>query len=342
MLAIVADDLTGALDAAAPFASRGLHTEIALTVEAIPGALSEHPQVISVNIGSREMDVVSAQQATAATLAALPPGSRLFKKIDSRLKGHIAAELDIIPFRSALVAPAIPDFGRMVRAGHVQGFGVDTPISIAEKLGRHAGNMTIPDIATAEEMSRSLQSAQESGVDLLIGARGLAEALARQMTGDAKALAAEIPEGPGLFVIGSRDPITLAQIEELRATLESRYLPAPNGRLSDTSSDGSLITLVQAVDGDVAITSQEVSRLLAESVFPALTQAASTLLLSGGATAQAVLDKMGIKRFRLMGECMPGLGLAFANGHCIIAKSGGFGQAGTLREIAGRMLRDMG
>lgn len=105
MLAIVADDLTGALDAAAPFASRGLHTEIALTVEAIPGALSEHPQVISVNIGSREMDVVSAQQATAAALAALPPGSRLFKKIDSRLKGHIAAELDIIPFRSALLLP---------------------------------------------------------------------------------------------------------------------------------------------------------------------------------------------------------------------------------------------
>ncbi|OOG69716.1 Hrp-dependent type III effector protein [Sinorhizobium sp. A49] len=342
MLAIVADDLTGALDAAAPFASRGLHTEIALTVEALPGALSARPKVVSVNIGSREMDVASAQQATAAALAALPPGARLFKKIDSRLKGHIAAELDVIPFRSALVSPAIPDFGRMVKAGRVQGFGVDAPILIAEKLGRHARNVTIPDIATAEEMRRSLQSAQESGVDLLIGARGLAEALACQMSGGANPLAAEVPEGPGLFVIGSRDPITLAQIEELRATLVPRYLPAPNGRLSEASSDGSLITLVQAVEGDVAMTSHEVSRLLAESVFPALTQAASTLLLSGGATAQAVLDVMGITRFRLMGECMPGLGLAFADGHCIIAKSGGFGDPATLREIAGRMLRNMG
>ncbi|WP_457584959.1 four-carbon acid sugar kinase family protein [Ensifer canadensis] len=342
MLAIIADDLTGALDAAAPFASRGLHTEIALTVEAIPGALSEHPQVISINTGSRETDAASAQQATAATLAALPTGLRLFKKIDSRLKGHIAAELDVIPFRSALIAPAIPDFGRIVKAGHVQGFGVDMPIPIADSLGRHAGNMTIPDTATAQEMSRSLQSAQVSGVDLLVGARGLAEALACQMSGEAKALAAEIPEGPGLFVIGSRDPITLAQIEELRAALEPRYLPAPNGCLSEASSDGSLITLVQAVEGDVAIASHEVSRLLAESVVPALTRTASTLLLSGGATAQAVLDKMGITRFRLMGECMPGLGLAFADGHCIIAKSGGFGHAGTLREIAGRMRRNMG
>lgn len=342
MLAIVADDLTGALDAAAPFASRGLHTEIALTVGAIPEALNEHPQVVSINVGSRELDAARAQKATAAALAALPPGTRLFKKVDSRLKGNIEAELDVTPFHAALFAPAIPDFGRIVKAGHVQGFGVDIPISIAEKLGRHARRMTIPDVATPQEMNDWLQSSQQSGADLLIGARGLAEALAHQMSGGADAFAADIPPGPGLFVIGSRDPITLAQIEELRATCRPRYMPAPNGRLANAIADGSLITLVQAVPGAAPTNSQEVSRLLAESVFPALTEVASTLLLSGGATAEAVLEKMGITRFRLVGECMPGLGLAHADGRCIIAKSGGFGQPGTLREIADRILRNMG
>lgn len=342
MLAIVADDLTGALDAAAPFASRGLHTEIALTIGAIPRALSEKPHVISINVASRERDIEGAREATAAALAQLPAGVRLFKKVDSRLKGHIEAELDVTPFRSALMAPAIPDFGRIVKAGHVQGFGVDTPISIAATLGRHAAQITVPDVATFEEMNGQLLASEAGTVDLLIGARGLAEALARQMTGGTVSRMAEIPPGPGLFVIGSRDPITLAQIEELRAARTPRYLPAPNGRLTDTTADGSLITLVQAVPGTVPTNAQDVSRFLAEGVVPALTASASTLLLSGGATAEAVLEQMGITRFRLVGECMPGLGLAHADGRCIIAKSGGFGQTGTLREIADRILRNMG
>ncbi len=342
MLAIVADDLTGVLDAAAPFASRGLHTEIALAIGAIPQALSEQPQVISINVASRERDVARARMATAAALAALPAGTRLFKKVDSRLKGHIAAELDVTPFRLALMAPAIPDFGRIVRNGHVEGFGIDRPISIAETLGRHAVQSIVPDVATFEDMSHWLHAAQERDVDVLVGARGLAEALAHQMTAGAKPLAAEIPHGPGLFVIGSRDPITLTQVDELLASHRPRFLPAPDGQLTRATADESPITLVQAVPGPTPTDPQEVSRLLAESICPALTDVASTLLLSGGATAEAVLEKMGITRFRLVGECLPGLGLAHADGRCIIAKSGGFGQPGTLREIADRILRNMG
>ena len=342
MLAILADDLTGALDTAAPFASRGLPVEVALTVEAIAEAVRENPRVVSINLGSRETTAEAARHATAAALAALPPGTRLFKKVDSRLKGHIAAELDAMPFQSALAAPAIPDFGRVVRDGHVQGFGVETPISIAERLGRHAERATIPDTSTREEMDAALDGALRDGVDLLIGARGLAEALAERMSEGQAPRFAEIPEGRALFVIGSRDPITLAQIEALRAAMDLCYLPAPNGRLAGSQPDGSAITLVQAVPGEATATSLTVSRALAESVSPDLTRDASTLLLSGGATAEAVLDKMGIARFRLLGECLPGLGLAHAQGHCIIAKSGGFGQTDTLREIAGRILRKVG
>lgn len=342
MLAIIADDLTGALDAAAPFASRGLHCEVALTAGAIAQALRLNPAVLSVDTGSRDMDPEAAREAMAAALAQLPPGTVLFKKVDSRLKGHIANELDATPYRLALVAPAIAEFGRVVEDGHVQGFGVGTPISVAEKLGRHAARAMIPDIRSQEEMSDALAAAQESGVDLLIGARGLAEALARQMTGDTPARLAAIPEGPGLFVIGSRDPITLAQIAELKAAHAPRYLPAANGELIGARPDGSMITLVQAVSGREPDTGQNISKRLAASVCPALTERAATVLLSGGATAEAVLEKMGITHFRLIGECMPGLGLAHAGGHCIIAKSGGFGAPETLREIADRILRTRG
>lgn len=338
MLAIIADDLTGALDTAAPFASRGLHCEVALTVEAIARAVSEDPAVLSVDISSREMTPGAAQAAMAAALALLPPGTTIFKKIDSRLKGHVADELDVIPYRFALVAPAIPAFGRVVRDGHVQGFGLDVPLSISAALGRHAAASTIPDTKSEEEMAAALEAAQQSGVDLLVGARGLAEALARQWTGDAPVRFADIPDGPGLFVVGSRDPITLAQIDRLLENGGIRHLRAPNGRLADTLPEAGGLTLVQAVAADDHASPSEVAHRLAEGVCPALTSAARTLLLSGGATAEAVLEKMGIHHFRLVGECVPGLGLAHAQGHCIIAKSGGFGQPDTLKEIAGLIL----
>ncbi|MEI2298895.1 four-carbon acid sugar kinase family protein [Ensifer sp. MJa1] len=342
MLAIVADDLTGALDAAAPFAARGMHVEVALVNEAIEGALRQKPDVLSINIGSRELTGEVARRRAAAALAALPPKTRIFKKVDSRLKGHIAAELDGMSFRSALVAPAIPAFGRYVTGGCVSGFGVDAPIPVRERLGQHADGCTIPDTATTAEMRAALEDAERNGVELLIGARGLAEALAERMTGDAAAKAAEISVGPVLFVIGSRDPITLAQIDVLRRSVTARYLAAPNGQIAEPKDDGSAITLVQAVPGEGEVSSEEVSEALAESVCPNLTRSSGTMLLSGGATAEAVLRRMDIQRFRLLGECLPGLGLAEIDGRCIIAKSGGFGAPDTLKQIAEATLRKMG
>ncbi|KQR68936.1 four-carbon acid sugar kinase family protein [Rhizobium sp. Leaf341] len=342
MLVILADDLTGTLDAAAPFAARGLRVEVALVPAAISDALSEGPDVLSINVQSREVGAEAAQAATRAVLAALPDDVVLFKKVDSRLKGHIAAELDAMPFRRALMAPAIPDFGRLAVNGHVRGFGVDVPIPIADRLGVHAGRARIPDTADAAQMRAALEAALAEGVDLLIGARGLAEALAVRMTGDAAPKAATIPAGPGLFVIGSRDPITLAQIAHLRTGHAPAYLAAPNGRVPSDGAEDPFLTLVQAVPGEMPISSLDVARHLADGVYPDRVRKASTLVLSGGATAEAVLAHMGIHRFRLLGECMPGLGVAFADGHCIIAKSGGFGGAETLSEIAAQMVRNGG
>ena len=71
MLAILADDLTGALDTAAPFAARGMHAEVVLTVDAIEEAVQEKPAVLSINLGSRELTADAAQRVTAAALATL-------------------------------------------------------------------------------------------------------------------------------------------------------------------------------------------------------------------------------------------------------------------------------
>src|SRR5690606_27920730 len=121
---------------------------------------------------------------------------------------------------------------------------------------------------------------------------------------------AQIPAGPALFVIGSRDPITLAQVDEARYCRDLQYLAAPNGSLLHEASSPFALRIVQATPGDNPATPEEVSQNLARSVHPQLTRSVRTLLLSGGATAEAVLLALGISRMRLGGECLPGLGLA--------------------------------
>lgn len=334
MLVIIADDLTGTLDTAAPFAARGLQTRVVLTVDAIADGLALSPDVMSINIASREKPEAFGFQAMRRVIEQLPPGIRLFKKIDSRLKGHIASELDAISYRRALVTPAIPSFGRVVRNGQIDGFGVAAPIRIADVLGTHSERSIIPDIAKHEDLLAALQSCEADGVDLLVGARGLAEALAYRMTGRTKSELVAPPVGQGLFVIGSHDRITIEQVEQLRPLDMVDYKPAPNGVVPVSPVKTSPVVLVQATEGAAKISSEEVARNLADSVHPSLTSMVRTMLLCGGATAEAVLAKMGVTGFRLEGECLPGLGLAYAGGQCIILKSGGFGEPETLARLA--------
>jgi uncharacterized protein YgbK (DUF1537 family) len=342
MLVILADDLTGALDSAAPFAGRGLRTHVALDLRAIGSIINNHPDVLSINLNSREISADEARATSAAVIAMLPAGYRLFKKVDSRLKGNIAAELDAIPFSRPLVAPAIPEFGRIVEGGCVTGFGIDNPIAISGRLGPHAARAQIPDTRTVADLDSVLAAAEADGTDLLVGARGLAEALARRMTSRIEAKAATIPSGRLTFVVGSRDPITLGQIGFLRASHRLNYLAAPNGQVDaaiDTDAD---LTLVQATAGMEDIDPQHVSEALAGGLATSLAASDNTLLLSGGATAEAVLRRLGLSSLRLHGECLPGLGLASSGGRCIIAKSGGFGHPDTLKIVADMVLRKAG
>ncbi|MDB6454567.1 four-carbon acid sugar kinase family protein [Falsirhodobacter sp. 20TX0035] len=325
LLAIIADDLTGALDAAAPFAGRGLRVEVALSAEVVPEAVASGAQVISVSTRSREVPADAARAAVATALAGLPPGTRLFKKVDSRLKGNIAAELGAFPEGPALAAPAIPDFGRVVQNGCVCGFGVAEPIPVAPPLGRPA---VVPDTLTDDDLHAALQDAGDA---LLIGARGLARALAIRMTGQGEETAPTLPGPRALLIVGSRDPITMAQVASLDGV---PHLAAPNGVIPD--AEDADITLIQATQGNEAVDGTVVAANLAQSLRAMPTP--DTLFLTGGATAEAVLSAQGIRTLHLLGEVLPGLPVARAGDLTIVAKSGGFGPEDTLVRLV-RMIR---
>ncbi|WP_134679040.1 four-carbon acid sugar kinase family protein [Paracoccus ravus] len=328
-LAIIADDLTGALDSAAPFAARGLKVAVALAPRHVAAALATGPDILAVTTDSREIPPEAARLATAEVIAALPP-VRIFKKVDSRLKGNIEAELSALDFEAGLAAPAIPEFGRIVQGGAVTGFGVDRPIMVADCLGRHAARVEIPDVTTTGEMRAVLERA---GNALLIGARGLAEALAAQMSATAPRMIESLPGRHGLFVLGSRDPITLAQVELLRDMPGVLWRGAENGRLSAALPEARRLVL-QALPGTSPASSEEVSAALAEAVAPLLQPGFGTALLSGGATAIACLRARGAEVLKVRGECLPGLVVADWQGVTVITKSGGFGDPACLTKLS--------
>ncbi len=265
----------------------------------------------------------------------------MFKKIDSRLKGHLAAEIAVLDPDCLLVAPAIPDFGRITREGAVQGFGVDVPIPVRDRLGPWAARATIPDVASASEMQAALANTPAGA--LLVGARALAEALAIALTGRAQAQPAQVRAARALMAVGSHDPITTRQAEVVAARMPR--LTAPLGDLPEPGAHAAMpYLLVQASPGTAPRAPDAVARALAASLHPALTVDRDAILLTGGATAEAILAHMGIGLLRLRGECLPGLPVAGATGPAgttqIIAKSGGFGDENTLATVLAMLQGD--
>lgn len=124
---VVADDLSGAADCAAGFASAGLSTSVLLDPQA-SGQAQRDVDVLTVDTNSRR-DTPSVAAAKLQALLAAPAsqGRRVLKKIDSTLRGGWAQEVAVLQGAldaMALVAPSFPQMGRTMQAGLVHVHGV--------------------------------------------------------------------------------------------------------------------------------------------------------------------------------------------------------------------------
>ncbi|MPY90272.1 MAG: hypothetical protein GEU99_20400 [Luteitalea sp.] len=127
---IVADDLTGAADACAPFVGRGLSGVVML------GVSSRAPEadVVAISTESRSLSSTEAAERVRAASERFSPDRAhavRFKKIDSTLRGHIGAEVAaaMVAWNAsrAIVAPAFPRMGRTVTRGMLQVAWGDAP-----------------------------------------------------------------------------------------------------------------------------------------------------------------------------------------------------------------------
>jgi D-threonate/D-erythronate kinase len=181
---IIADDLTGAADAAVAFAASA-DTRIAVDSSA-PWPTSP---VISVNLETRYLDAASAGlRAHEAMSSALQlSGARVFYKVDSLLRGNPAAEIagalravrELEASAFAVVAPAFPAVGRATVQGALRLSDPDAGPSVADREGtdiaevlRVSGLRTLvitrPEFTDAASVADRLRVARESGTDAVV------------------------------------------------------------------------------------------------------------------------------------------------------------------------------
>lgn len=292
---LIADDLTGACDAAAPFARRGWRT-------VVPVADGEDADVLAVSTDSRDMPVDLAERMGG--LAPLASRARVvFKKIDSTLRGdpggEIAAAMTAFGFERAVVCPAFPAMGRIVRGGQLsivgdQGFA---PVDVRALLGGF-------ECFDADCDAHLDCIAATEGRVLWAGSAGLAAALARRLGVRGEPAPRPAVRGQVLFCVGSDHPVTLHQLERLGTN--EQVVRIPWGKCD-------MRQLTGIVPGAV--------------------------ILSGGATASLVCRAMGVQAIELCEEVMAGIPRGILRGGAwdgtpVVTKSGAFGDQDALVRIA--------
>ena len=332
-LLMIADDLTGALDASVAFAGAGRRVAVARHPGVAALLAGTGPDVLCVNLGTRDGPEADARTRMTDLCAALDLSAFdiVFKKVDSRLKGHPGAELavlsDAMGAPPCVAVPAIPSMGRVQRGGQIEGRGVEAPIPVAPLF---EAPVEVPDAVSDAQIDAVV--AARVGV-IWVGARGLAQAIARRHG----VVPASTPtlRAPLLMAIGSRDPITLAQVAALGA---GPVHAAPDGRARALSLCGP-VEVVRMTDGGAAIGSDAAGTAFAEGI-AALAGAyrPAALLCSGGETANAILARLGIDTLEVRAEIAPGLPICEVAASWgmvrLITKSGGFGDPDTLARIA--------
>ena len=118
MIGVIADDLTGAAEIGAVGLRHGLSAEIVRHGK--PGGAAD---VVCVDTDSRSCgpDEAGKRAAAAAKLLHAAGAQWIYKKVDSVLRGQVTAEVEAVmkqlQFNRALLLPANPSLGRVIREG---------------------------------------------------------------------------------------------------------------------------------------------------------------------------------------------------------------------------------
>ena len=313
----IADDLTGALEAGAVFAARGMRSVVTLS-----GVQGLDHAVIVVDTETRHSQPALAERIVGE----LPQREALiYKKTDSTLRGNIGPELRALRRtyggRIAYV-PAYPGMSRVVRNGHLYVDGVpvhETPFArdplnpvtrsdVRSLLDPECDCVVFEGEVVADVERAADVILADPDYRIVAGPAAIAQALAGRMG------IAVTPQWPNvrrcLIVNGSRHPKSHEQVQSARALWrgdEWSVFPLPQ---QETAAPRAFADNV----------GREVCARLAEEPFDGI-------LVFGGDTAHGILRAMGTPLLHPFGEVVPGVPVSRIAGRpeILITKAGGFG-----------------
>jgi D-threonate/D-erythronate kinase len=347
ILRLIADDLTGALDTAAQFTGRIGPLPVLLDrVTAAPEAS------YALNLSCRDGDERIAVACTRDSLGCYSGADLAFKKIDSLLRGHWAAELaEIVKsgmFRRIVLAPAVPAQGRLTRDGLqmlAQPSGDPLVIKdVAAELKRHGvsscgsdGDVVLLDAESDADLDAIAKRYANEPTTLWCGAAGLARALAQQPPRTARPL-----NQPHLVIVGSRHPVTLRQVEVFGAARPDCLAPItadPSfvGRVQTTLETFGCCVLVPALPS--GLSEREAAERITRGLEPLSGRLPRLggLTVVGGETFAALCRVLKAIRLSVDGEFLHGVPASrmesgLWSGTFCASKSGAFGEADWLLE----------
>ncbi len=366
-IAVIADDLTGALDTGVQFRQWGY------TVQLTDAPERSSAEVAITNTDTRNKSGEEAYRTTYDLAVKLRGHDIVYKKTDSTLRGNPGQELQAILDATgetlALFTPTYPSTRRRVEGGRL--YVAEKPITETEYIHEHRRETSsIQEMLDTDNPVHCVESPEdipETGIavvdseteqDLLriavrrtrvmAGSAGLADALCQTLR----------DPPPVLTVIGSTRTETRRQAElltwrlgaaSISLDMERTLSQAPQKEAVQEAKDALLM------GRDVVITSaptpETVERTRAEAkklditpemletrITAALAEAAGNLLsvrlsgivITGGATALAVTQRLGTRDIEILDEVQPGVPVIRLDGLLAVTKAGGFGQPDTL------------
>ena len=396
LVGIVADDITGACDAAAQFRRAGARTAVVLDDGV--GALPTGWDVLVLTTESRRvLPTIAAARTRAAVERLRDAGAeRLYVKVDSTLRGapggivEAAATAFGVPY--VLITPAFPEQGRTVLGGWVRRDDtavVDGMARLAETAIASVGHIPLRAIRssmTAIAISPGLlvdnvallladaerdddlwtlaEYAASTELSLVAGSAGLARYIApfwcwETTNADDEDETWADRDGPVLVAVGTRNPMTQAQLRYLRAADDvcvidvmqddaDAALPALRRALDRAP----VVVAALAVPPNDAVTDAGLDGLARILVTAAVERgdgrplgSVRGLVTTGGATTLAICKAAGVQLLKVVDEVLSGIPCSvMMDGQLpdvpIITKSGGFGQEDALAVACVWLLSD--
>jgi len=249
--------------------------------------------VLAIDLDLRGAAAGAARDTVREAAAMVGGQARLYVKIDSTLRGPVAAlvegALEGSRLALALVAPAFADHLRVYRQGRLGGYFA----VLHDVLGTIMSRCRIFDHPGEVEPDEDA---------LLVGSGGLA----RRLAGAPAQRPLPRASGPVLVVAGSPAVETQRQLEQLPARVD-------------------VLRTAPTTERDAG----EAAALLAQAVANR-GERPGLVVLTGGQTARLTCQALGVRAIDLLGEVQPGIPVGRLIGGMwhdalVVTKAGGFG-----------------